>query len=57
MLMFNPISEVKNLYNELRQARKNAHDLIANYEKGENLANNFKSSYDTVINTYNSLTH
>ena len=55
--MFNPISEVKNLYNELRQARKNAHDLIANYEKGENLANNFKSSYDTVINTYNSLTH
>ena len=56
-LMFNPIAEVKNLYNELKHARKNAHDLIQNYEQGETYANNFKKSYDTVINTYNSITH
>lgn len=53
--MFNPITEIKNLYGELSEARKNAHELISNFDKGEKLAGDFKSGYDTVINTYKSI--
>ncbi len=54
-LFFNPIADFKNIYENLKKAREKTHELVSNYKSGEDMANKFKTGYDTVLNLKNSL--